>query len=236
MTLLENTGEISLSGCIVDYDHIAPEGVVSAECKIPHLPWKRTFDVIVGALAMMIFAPLMLVTWTALTVGGGKPIFVQLRVGKNGRMFRCYKFRSMSNNAARLLGDYLDANPAAREEWNRSFKLTHDPRVTRLGAFLRRSSLDELPQLFNVLKGDMSLVGPRPIVPPEIERYSDKIYAYYACRPGLTGLWQVSGRNLLCYETRVNLDAFYAREQSLMLDLSILLRTIWTVLSTRGAC
>jgi len=141
----------------------------------------------------------------------------------------------MMGDAKRALSIYLENNPEAREEWDRSFKLEHDPRVTRLGMFLRRSSLDELPQLLNVLIGDMSLVGPRPIVAPEIERYEEKIAEYCSCRPGLTGLWQVSGRNLVSYERRVRLDAIYARRHSLRLDLIILLRTIGVVLSGRGA-
>jgi undecaprenyl-phosphate galactose phosphotransferase len=134
------------------------------------------------------------------------------------------------------LAEYLLANPEAREEWERTFKLACDPRITRFGAYLRRSSLDELPQLFNVLAGDMSLVGPRPIVPSEIERYADRIGAYYRCRPGITGLWQVSGRNLVSYSRRVRLDAIYARKQTMWLDVVILFRTVRVVLTGVGAC
>ena len=150
-------------------------------------------------------------------------------------MFLCYKFRSMVKDANKVLTDYLSSNPAARDEWNRTFKLAKDPRVSRFGMFLRRTSLDELPQLFNVLLGNMSLVGPRPIVPGEIERYSDRIHAYYRCRPGITGLWQISVRNDVAYDKRVRLDALYARRQSIRLDIVILLRTVRAVLSGRGA-
>jgi exopolysaccharide production protein ExoY len=197
---------------------------------------KRILDIVGASLALALFAPMMIVICVGLMLSGGSPIFFQHRVGRNGELFRCYKFRSMVKNANRVLGDYLKDNPAAREEWSRCFKLLHDPRITWFGHCLRRTSMDELPQLFNVLKGDMSLVGPRPIVPSEIERYADKITAYYRCRPGITGLWQVSGRNLVTYQRRVRLDAIYARKQSVRLDLAILARTVRVVVSGAGAC
>jgi lipopolysaccharide/colanic/teichoic acid biosynthesis glycosyltransferase len=165
----------------------------------------------------------------------GNPVFRQYRVGRGGKLFACYKFRTMVNGAEQVLHDYLQSNPAAREEWLRTFKLTHDPRITPMGHFLRKSSLDELPQLFNVLKGDMSLVGPRPIVPAEVPRYRTKIRAYQSVRPGLTGLWQVSGRNLVSYRRRVALDAVYARRRSLLLDTLILIKTVGVVFVGRGA-
>jgi undecaprenyl-phosphate galactose phosphotransferase len=196
---------------------------------------KRTFDIAGAVLALVFFAPLMLVIFAGLMLSGGSPIFVQHRVGRNGQLFRCYKFRSMVKDSNRVLTDYLERNPDARDEWNRSFKLLKDPRITWFGICLRRTSMDELPQLFNVLKGEMSLVGPRPIVPGEIGRYAEKIEAYYRCRPGITGLWQVSGRNLVGYERRVRLDAIYARKQCLWLDLIILVRTVRVVISGVGA-
>ena len=197
---------------------------------------KRTIDVVGASAALLLFAPLLAFIYAVLVFSGGEPIFAQRRVGRNGDLFPCYKFRSMVKDASRVLTDHLEANPDARAEWDRSFKLESDPRVTWFGTVLRRTSMDELPQLFNVLRGDMSLVGPRPIVPSEIERYSDRIYAYYRCRPGITGLWQVSGRNLVGYETRVRLDALYARRQSVWVDLVILVRTVRVVLTGVGAC
>jgi lipopolysaccharide/colanic/teichoic acid biosynthesis glycosyltransferase len=165
----------------------------------------------------------------------GKPIFSQQRVGRGGKAFACYKFRTMVVGAEQVLADYLRGNQAAKEEWLRTFKLTHDPRITPVGRFLRKSSLDELPQLFNVLKGDMSLVGPRPIVSAEVPRYRSKIRDYHRLRPGLTGLWQVSGRNLVSYRRRVALDSVYARRRSLAMDVLILARTVGVVFLGRGA-
>lgn len=196
---------------------------------------KRLLDVLVAGLALIAFAPIMGAIFIVLLLSGGKPIFVHRRVGRNGRYFSCYKFRSMASDADAVLVRYLDLNPSARAEWDRAFKLADDPRVTSFGAILRRMSLDELPQLFNVLKGDMSLVGPRPIVTEEVSRYGEDITAYYHCLPGMTGLWQVSGRNNLDYAARVRLDSQYARERSVWLDLSILLRTPWAVVTRRGA-
>lgn len=197
---------------------------------------KRVMDVVGAVLALVFFAPAMLIIYVLLFFSGGSPIFAHRRLGKNGALFHCYKFRSMAKNGNAVLAEYLSRNPAAQEEWNRSFKLANDPRVTRFGTFLRQTSLDELPQLFNVLTGDMSLVGPRPIVPGEVERYADKIEAYYCCKPGITGLWQVSGRSLVAYDRRVRMDAVYASRQSVRLDLLILLRTVWVVFKGRGAC
>jgi lipopolysaccharide/colanic/teichoic acid biosynthesis glycosyltransferase len=176
----------------------------------------------------------MLLIFAALSIFGN-PIFVQQRVGRGGRLFPCYKFRTMVNNAEQVLIDYLQNNPAARDEWQQTFKLTDDPRIRPIGHFLRKTSLDELPQLFNVLRGDMSLVGPRPIVPAEVPRYRSRIRAYHGLRPGLTGLWQVSGRNLVSYRRRVALDSVYARRHSMRLDAIILARTIGVVLRRHGA-
>ena len=177
---------------------------------------------------------MMLFIFLALSMAGN-PVFTQQRVGRGGKLFPCYKFRSMVIGAEEVLADYLRSNPAAQEEWARTFKLTHDPRITPMGRFLRKSSLDELPQLFNVLRGEMSLVGPRPIVPAEVPRYRSRIRDYNKMRPGLTGLWQVSGRNLVSYRRRVALDSVYARQHTISLDLAILARTIGVVLLGRGA-
>ena len=195
---------------------------------------KRVLDVLGACAALILCAPVMLLIFLCLSIMGS-PIFRQYRVGRGGKLFACYKFRTMVNGAEQVLHDYLQTNPAAREEWLRTFKLTHDPRITPMGHFLRKSSLDELPQLFNVLKGEMSLVGPRPIVPAEVPRYRTKIRAYQSVRPGLTGLWQVSGRNLVSYRRRVALDTVYARRRSLVLDTLILIKTIGVVFVGRGA-
>jgi len=192
-------------------------------------------DITLALAALLLCAPVMVAVYCLLSVSG-RALYAQRRVGKEGALFNCYKFRSMVPNAATILSEYLDRNPAARDEWEKNFKLADDPRITPFGRWLRRTSIDELPQLFNVLRGDMSLVGPRPIVPEEITRYEKKISAYYSCRPGLTGLWQVSGRNLVAYEKRVVLDAVYARKRSFALDVYILAKTIRVVFSGYGAC
>jgi lipopolysaccharide/colanic/teichoic acid biosynthesis glycosyltransferase len=237
MSMLRKPGA---SGYLASVDEFAgamlPPAIGAATVKAPLINAKRLMDLFGASLALLIAAPVMAMIYIALVFAGGQPIFVQYRVGQNGRLFPCCKFRSMVKNANRILTDHLASNSAAREEWSRNFKLANDPRVTTFGRFLRRASLDELPQLFNVLRGDMSLVGPRPIVPSEVELYSDNIAAYYSCRPGITGLWQVSGRNMVGYDKRVHLDVFYAGKQSLGLDLIILVRTVRVVLSGRGAC
>ena len=164
------------------------------------------------------------------------PVFYrQMRIGRFGRKFPVYKFRTMVQNADRVLQDYLDKYPELKAEWLATHKLKQDPRVTRLGALLRAWSLDELPQLWNIIIGDMSLVGPRPIVDAEVEKYGKCFELYIQVRPGLTGLWQVSGRNNTTYERRVELDEYYVRNRSLKLDLQILLKTALVVLKKDGA-
>jgi undecaprenyl-phosphate galactose phosphotransferase len=166
---------------------------------------------------------------------GGPALFRHRRIGADGRAFHCLKFRSMCINAEEMLKQHLAQNPDARQEWDKDFKLKNDPRVTRLGAFMRRTSLDELPQLLNVLKGDMSLVGPRPIVTAEVTRYGGAFASYLKCRPGITGLWQVSGRNDIDYGSRIELDARYVANWSVMNDVSILFRTFGVVMRRSGA-
>lgn len=165
----------------------------------------------------------------------GKPIFKQKRIGLDGKPFKIYKFRTMRVDADRQLEKILESDPAAREEWERDRKLKNDPRITRIGSFLRRTSLDELPQLVNVLRGQMSLVGPRPIIEEEIVAYGEYIDYYTQVRPGITGLWQVSGRNELSYAERVQLDVWYVRNWSVELDLIILTKTIVAVLLRKGS-
>jgi lipopolysaccharide/colanic/teichoic acid biosynthesis glycosyltransferase len=182
-------------------------------------------------------APLMVAIGLVLTYCEGGPIlFRQTRVGRRGRPFSCFKFRSMVLNAEAVLDKHLASHPKARREWDATQKLVDDPRITRIGRFLRMTSLDELPQLYNVLVGDMSIVGPRPIVPQERDRYQDNLRYYLAVRPGLTGLWQISGRSECSYHERVALDVQYVREWSLTKDCVILLRTVPAVLNQRGSC
>ncbi|WP_142850466.1 undecaprenyl-phosphate galactose phosphotransferase WbaP [Telmatospirillum sp. J64-1] len=201
----------------------------------PGMIAKRLFDIVATSLLLLFFAPLMGIIALLVKMDGGPAMFGHTRIGRHGREFKCLKFRTMVTDADKVLEDLLARDPAARAEWEKDFKLRKDPRITRIGSFLRRSSLDELPQLLNVLKGDMSLVGPRPIVRKEIERYGDAIRYYFMCPSGITGLWQVSGRNDTTYERRVALDSWYARNWSLWLDIVILLRTVKVLLNRSGA-
>ena len=196
---------------------------------------KRMFDAVGAAALIIFFSPLMVATYIAVRLDGGPGVYVHERVGKNGVRFQCYKFRSMVPNAERVLNDILICNEDQRREWEADHKLRNDPRITPIGRFLRAKSLDELPQLFNVLKGDMSLVGPRPITSEEIIRYGRQISYYYKSRPGLTGAWQVSGRSHVSYEERVSLDVDYVRKWSFFTDVQILLKTVRVVLTGHGA-
>ena len=196
---------------------------------------KLGLDFVIAALALIFLSPLLLAIAVYVKCDGGPALYAQRRIGRGGRHFRCWKFRTMVVGAEQKLQALLASDPAAAAEWARTQKLTADPRVTGVGAVLRRTSLDELPQLLNVLGGDMSLVGPRPITDAEVERYADDIECYYAVRPGVTGLWQVSGRSETTYARRVQLDVRYVRNWSLLQDLSILLKTIPAVLLRRGA-
>lgn len=189
------------------------------------------------ALAALIFlAPVMVAVAVAVYAQDGGPVlFAHRRIGRSGRRFYCLKFRSMAVDAEERLAHLLASDPVAREEWEKDHKLRQDPRVTRLGAFLRKSSLDELPQIFNVLRGEMSLVGPRPIVEAEVAKYGRRFSDYCAVKPGITGLWQVSGRNDTSYRTRVAMDCVYARRRSVALDAYIIAATVPAVLLRRGS-
>jgi exopolysaccharide production protein ExoY len=192
---------------------------------------KRAVDLVLALTLIVLAAPVMALVAALIWLGmGGPVIFGHKRVGFQGRNFACYKFRTMACNAGELLERHLAANPDAAREWAATHKLANDPRVTRLGHVLRKSSLDELPQLFNVLRGDMSLIGPRPIVAEEVARYGRHIHAYLAARPGITGMWQTSGRSSVSYLARVARDRYYARRWSLWLDLVLLVKTIPAVL------
>jgi exopolysaccharide production protein ExoY len=196
---------------------------------------KRLLDV-VGAIALgLLFAPLIITIVLLMHRDGSSVIYRHRRVGRSGKMFSCLKFRTMVPNADQVLRDLLESDPNLRAEWIRDHKLRNDPRVTRLGRFLRRTSLDELPQLLNVLRGEMSLVGPRPIVREELLRYGRNVRTYLAAKPGITGLWQVTGRNNTDYRRRIVLDTYYVRNQNLLLDLYILAKTTGVVLGGNGA-
>ena len=200
-----------------------------------HRPFKRVFDIL-GALVLgLVFLPVILVVAIALRREGGPVLYRHRRVGRAGVTFGCLKFRSMVPNADRVLRELLERQPELKAEWLRDHKLKHDPRITAVGRFLRRTSLDELPQLLNVLRGDMSLVGPRPVVQDELIRYGRCATRYLSVRPGLTGLWQVSGRSDNSYRRRVALDAYYVRRQNAWMDIRILLRTVKVVFGDRGA-
>ena len=189
-----------------------------------------------AALLLLMLGPLMLVIAAMIARKDGAPVlFGHYRVGHQGRLFRCLKFRSMYRNSEQMLAEILATDAEARAEWERDQKLTNDPRVTPIGDFLRRTSLDELPQLINVLKGEMSLVGPRPITVGELTRYGRVRWHYLSVRPGMTGLWQVSGRNNTSYAERVALDESYIDNRSMLGDLTILLKTVKVVLVRDGA-
>jgi lipopolysaccharide/colanic/teichoic acid biosynthesis glycosyltransferase len=196
----------------------------------------RLFDILFAAVVLIAVAPALLLLIIALQIDSPGPIFfVQERVGRRGELFRCLKLRTMVVDARERLQNLLETSPEARAEWERDHKLKDDPRVTRLGRFARVFSLDELPQLANILAGHMSIVGPRPIVEEEIWRYGPYFADYCSVRPGLTGLWQVSGRNNTTYEERVMLDSQYARQKSLAVDFGIICRTFAVVARAHGA-
>jgi lipopolysaccharide/colanic/teichoic acid biosynthesis glycosyltransferase len=204
--------------------------------KNSYFDWSRVVDIVVALSAIIFFLPLFVVLILAVRLSDGGPAFFgHVRIGRGGAPFRCLKFRSMVVDADVRLKTLLANDPLARQEWERDQKLRRDPRITRLGQFLRKSSLDELPQLFNVLVGEMSIVGPRPIVQAEVERYGRAYRHYCQVRPGITGLWQVSGRNDTTYQRRVAIDRLYAQSKSLSLDAQIVLKTIPAVLLRKGS-
>lgn len=192
---------------------------------------KRAFDIFVAATTLVLMAPIMLMIAALLYfTEGGPVVFAQPRVGFNRKMFRCFKFRTMVTDANERLAQYLATNEEAAREWQETRKLKHDPRVTWLGHVLRKSSLDELPQLFNVLRGEMSCIGPRPVVADELQHYGAHAHDYVRARPGLTGMWQVNGRSKTTYQHRINCDRYYVRRWSLALDIQIMFKTIPAVM------
>jgi exopolysaccharide production protein ExoY len=200
------------------------------------LAFKWLFDRVFAAAALVFFLPFFAVVAGLILLKDGRPLFfAHERVGKDGRRFKCYKFRTMVRDADRRIAEILAKDPIAAMEWKATQKLTNDPRVHCMGRFLRKTSLDELPQFFNVLRGDMSVVGPRPIVADEAVHYGEHYVDYLAMRPGITGLWQVSGRSDTSYDERVALDVKYANNRTTLQDLSIIGKTIRVVLSCAGA-
>jgi lipopolysaccharide/colanic/teichoic acid biosynthesis glycosyltransferase len=195
---------------------------------------KRAMDVVVAGVALLVLSPVMLDIALSIALSSPGPVlFRHGRVGRHGRSFSCLKFRTMVQGAEGLLNDLLEQDPELASEFQRDFKLREDPRITRIGGFLRRTSLDELPQLWNVLRGEMSVVGPRPVVEEELDRYGYVRSIVFQARPGITGAWQVSGRNDLDYDERVALDLAYVIGRSILLDLRIMARTVVVMLTTR---
>lgn len=199
---------------------------------------KRIIDIIGSIIGILILIPTTLIIYLARKVlkeDKGPLFYEQLRYGKNGKIFRLYKFRSMCIGADKKLKEYLENNDEAREEFEKTHKLQNDPRITKIGNFLRKSSLDELPQMINILKGDMSFVGPRPVVEKEVEEYGTNKDKFLSVRPGLTGYWQVNGRSNTTYEERMKMELYYVDNCSLWLDIKIFFKTFITVFKKEGA-
>lgn len=194
--------------------------------------FKRALDVTAVALALPAVVPVIAVAAVMVARDGGKPFYTQMRVGRGGRVFRMWKLRTMVADADERMEDYLSSHPEARLEWDRTQKLKADPRITKFGRFLRKSSLDELPQLWNVLRGDMSLVGPRPMLINQQQMYPGT--DYYALRPGITGYWQTAGRNRTTFEARAEYDSAYAEELSFANDIRVLAATVGVVVNATG--
>jgi exopolysaccharide production protein ExoY len=200
------------------------------------LSGKRLIDIALASFGIVLLCPLLILCFAACLLSSpGPALFGHRRIGFQGKSFRCFKFRTMVINGEEVLRAYLASNPNAKAEWEASRKLRFDPRVTAIGAMLRKTSLDEIPQLFNVLRGDMSIVGPRPVTEEELTKYSTSVGSYLACRPGITGLWQVSGRSGTTYRKRVAYDTYYARHWSMVLDAKIIVATIPALLDSNNA-
>jgi len=227
---------------IVEVDRRTPDrfdvsryGRISIPHRGAYPLFKRAFDIVGASSAIVVLSPLLVTIGACAYASGGSPLFRHRRVGRGGVFFDCFKFRTMVTDADTVLQNLLDSDRQIKEEWLRDHKLRDDPRITRFGRFLRRTSLDELPQLWNVLRGEMSLVGPRPVVPDELRRYGKKVATFLSARPGITGLWQISGRNNTDYRRRVALDVCYVRSKSALLDVYILVKTLRVVFTTSGA-
>lgn len=231
-----------------DIDHASPSATIPRTLARPHgfsveefsprEVWralaKRSLDLALALVLLPLSLPIIGVLWILTRLDGGPGFFVQTRIGKDGKPFGCLKLRTMIPNADKVLDDLCASDGAIAREWRSTQKLMNDPRLTTVGRLARKTSLDELPQIFNVLKGEMSFVGPRPLVPGELARYGEHAADYLSMKPGITGLWQVSGRNRLPYEERVRLDTHYVRNWTVSLDLLIVLHTIAEVLWRRS--
>ena len=215
----------------------APVASASSARSLVAMPLSKwLFDKSLAIIGLAVLSPVMLGVACAIRLGGPGPVtYGHTRIGKNGVPFKCLKFRTMRPGSDDALIELLDIDPIARDEWNEQRKLERDPRVDSVGMFLRKTSLDELPQFWNVLRGDMSIVGPRPITADEMSKYGTHIAAYKSVRPGITGIWQVSGRSDASYERRVALDTDYVNTRNFRTDVSIVLRTFKVVASRRGA-
>lgn len=197
---------------------------------------KRIFDIVFSITMLIIFLPIMLLIYLVILITERQnPIFSQIRVGQNGHFFKIYKFRTMKKDAEKILRKLLEDNEDLKKEWESSRKLKNDPRITKIGKFLRKTSLDELPQIFNILIGDMSIVGPRPVVEDEIKMYGKFSEYYYSVKPGITGLWQISGRSNLSYDDRIKLDIWYIKNWTIFLDIFIIFKTIFVFFKTKDS-
>lgn len=196
---------------------------------------KRGFDILFAITCLIILSPVFLILYLLVTRDGGMAFYGHERIGRNGKKFKCLKFRSMATNSQELLKELLEKDKDARKEWETSFKLKNDPRITQIGYFLRKTSLDEIPQLLNILKGEMSVVGPRPVTQQELPMYNQSLKYYLISKPGLTGLWQVNGRNNVDYNARVEFDTDYVRNWSFIRDILIIFKTLKVVLKREGA-
>lgn len=195
---------------------------------------KRVVDILLALALLPLLTPLILILFAVTRMSGGPGFFAHSRIGRHGQAFRCFKISTMVADADLFLTNHLAAHPAAAREWRRNCKLTNDPRVTRFGRFLRRTGLDELPQIWNVLRGDMSFVGPRPVTEPELARYGQRKVAYLSLRPGVTGMWQIHGRTNGCYQARVSLDQDYLNKVSFKCDLLLIAQTVVSVMKMTG--
>jgi lipopolysaccharide/colanic/teichoic acid biosynthesis glycosyltransferase len=234
--MLANRRSIESSVAAHSLSQESSQGIPTPLAAYRHRPWldrwtaKRLFDIGFSLAVLIIFSPFYLLIAFLVAIGSEGPVFyIQERVGKDYRHFGCIKFRTMVHNADQVLDDLLQSCPNLQQEFEDSFKLKCDPRITWIGRFLRVTSLDEFPQFWNVLMGDMSVVGPRPLVPEELPRYGDKMPYVLQMRPGITGLWQVSGRNDIPYPQRVRMDTYYVTHRSFVMDLMIAVRTIGVV-------
>ncbi len=240
VAIIPSLDRLPVAGATTNYFFGQNIMLLQMRSNVQRLPWriiKRGFDILVSTFLLVLLSPLFLGLGIAIKRNdGGKATYFQIRIGRRGKPFRCYKFRSMVVDAEARLKAWENENPSLYQEFLENMKLKDDPRITPIGSFMRRTSIDELPQLWNVLRGDMSLVGPRPVVQHELEEYYGPATALYLrTRPGMTGLWQVSGRSDTSYSQRVILDEWYILNWSFWYDIVILIQTAWIVIARKGA-